>query len=355
MSLVKKLCLSLASLLGVLGFLTGAVWLSIAEEQIEFRNGDLLLRGTLLLPRRIDPTPGVVLVHGSGEVTRKSMMAYAWLFALKGYAALAYDKRGLGASEGLPHEWREFSFEHLAADAAAAYRLLQTRREIDARRVGFFAASQGGWVVSLAADQVEAPDFIVMASVSVSTVAEDRLFGREAQVRHAGFEEAAAGEALRLLRADHGVTRTNSGYREFIEIWNEYDDRAWFEEVYAGADPEPLNSDHRQWERTILDFDPQPLLNLIGAPVLWVFADPRLDRFSPVALSMSRVSAAQSAGACYQLIQVDGVGHTLEPEDSGGLFARLKVRVPLVLGIYSWLDDLDLPDACGAGAHVNRP
>lgn len=72
------------------------LWVSVTEEAVEFRSGDLVLSGTLLSPRWEDATPAIVLVHGSGEVMRKSLVLYAWLFAVKGYAALAYDKRGLG-------------------------------------------------------------------------------------------------------------------------------------------------------------------------------------------------------------------------------------------------------------------
>lgn len=346
MSIAKKLLFCLSLFLVLVGLLVGGLWASVSEEPVEFQSNGLLLSGTLLIPRWRDSSPGIVLVHGSGEVTRKSMLIYAWFFAIKGYAAIAYDKRGLGASEGQPHEWREFSFVDLAADAAAAYDFLQSRPRIDPARVGFFAASQGGWVVSLGANQVEMPAFAIMASASVSTVAEDRVFGREAQVRHAGFDEAAVSEASELIQADHAVTQTSLDYESFVLLWNSYEHRAWFKEVYADAVPEPLDSAYRQWERTILDFDPLPLLRRLDIPVLWIFGDPELDRFSPVSLSMYRVSEAQVAGACYEIIQMDGVGHTLEPEDGNDLFSLLTIRVPLVLNIYEWLDDLGLPSSC---------
>ncbi len=350
MTILKKLLFCLASLPLLLCLLVGGLWLGVSEQEVEFEGAGLVLRGTLLSPLWRDAAPGVVMVHGSGEVTRKSMLAYAWLFAIKGYAAVAYDKRGLGASDGQPHEWREFSIVDLDGDAAAEYRFLQSQPGIDSGRVGFFGASQGGWVVSLAANQVEAPAFAIMVSASLSTVAEDRVFGRQAQVRYAGFDEEAASEAARLILADHAVTRTgNRGdHANFVQLWNSLRDRPWFPEVYGGAEPELLDSAYRQWERTVLDFNPLPLLEQITAPVLWIFGDPTLDRFSPVALSMERISKAQAAGACHQVIQLNGVGHTLEPDDSNGLLSLLRVRIPLILEIYGWLDDLGSPGFCGS-------
>ncbi len=129
-----------------------AVWagwtlLSIRQDDVAFRSGELTLRGTLLSPRFGRQAPGVVLVHGSGQTSRKAMMAYAWIFASQGYAALAYDKRGVGASGGGPTEWREFSFEHLADDAAAAYRFVQSRPGVNPRPdITAGTMDSAGWV-----------------------------------------------------------------------------------------------------------------------------------------------------------------------------------------------------------------
>ena len=317
----------------------GWQWYAIQSEDIEFRNGDLMIRGTLLTPRFTDQTPAVVLVHGSGETSRKSTLPYAWIFASQGYAALAFDKRGVALSDGGEHEWREFNFEDLAGDAAAGYRALQGRPRVDPRRVGFFGASQGAWVVSLAATQADSPAFLIMVSASVSTVAEDRKFGREAQVRHAGFDDKAVAEAAELIDLDHWVTRSGTGFEALEAAWNRYRDADWFDEVYAGEAPEAVSDPHRLWERTVLDFDPQPKLQSISAPVLWVFGDPDLDRFAPVRLSITRLKQAIDGGKPYDIIQIDGAGHTLELEGGNGLRSVVEVRLPLIRRMFAWLED----------------
>ncbi len=341
--MIKKVSLSLA-LIFVLFCLWGAwSWYSIVPEEVSFYSGDLVLRGTLYLPRHQEDLPAVVLVHGSGEVSRRSMALYAWLFAFKGYAALAYDKRGVGQSDGEKYEWREFVLDDLAADAVAAYDFLQSHDRIAANKVGFFGASQGAWVVSLATNQVESPAFMIMASASVSTIAEDRIFGRKAQVRHAGFDDNAINQAADLIRSDHEVTRSGSGYDLYRKLWDSYQNQDWFKEVYANSLPEPMNSPHRLWEKSILDFDPRPLLSQINIPSLWIFGDPELDRFSPVDMSVGRLEEAKLLGACYQIIQIDKAGHTLELENGSAVQSLLKVRIPLIADIYRWLVGLDSP------------
>ena len=81
--------------------------------------------------------------------------------------------------------------------------------------LGFSREVRGGWVVSLAATKVEAPAFITMVSPSVSTVAEDRVFQRAASVRHK-FGNTAAAEASDLIQQDHLVTRTGTGYENYL-------------------------------------------------------------------------------------------------------------------------------------------
>lgn len=346
MSLLKKIFLVLGSILLLISLWGIWQWSSVVEEEVEFRNGDLILRGTLRSPRWEDSAPAFVMVHGSGRATRQSMIVYSWLYALKGYATLAYDKRGVGASDGEANEWREFSFDDLAADSVAAYNFLQSHPGIDKDRVGFFGGSQGGWVVSLAANQVDSPAFITMVSASVSTVAEDRVFQREARVRSAGFDEESVSQASQLIQADHQVTRTSSGYENYAELWDSLKERDWFAEVYGDQVPVPVDSSSRQWEKTILDFDPEPLLKQIGSPILWLFGDPLLDRSAPVSLSLNRLSDAKSSGACYRVIQIDDAGHTLEPERHIGLFERISIRISLVQDMYQWMDDLNSGVAC---------
>ncbi len=316
----------------------GWQWLSIHQENIEFKSGNLVIRGTLLSPRFSKKAPGVVLVHGSGQTSRKTTMLYAWIFASQGYAALSFDKRGVGKSDGGENEWREFSLDDLATDAAAGYRFLESRKNIDSQCIGYFGLSQGGWVVSLAANQFKSPAFLIMVSASVSTIAEDRIYGREVQIRHAGFAEDDIKIAIELIKLDHQVTRTGKDFDKLLATFERYREAAWFRDVYPDLLPLPINDVHREWERKILDFDPRPYLKNIKSPVLWIFGDPELDRFSPVKLSISRLKEAQSFGMPYQIIQIDKVGHTLELESGNNVQTFVQIRLPLIYKIFNWLN-----------------
>ncbi|MGL5849811.1 MAG: alpha/beta hydrolase [Phycicoccus sp.] len=333
----------LTVLLGLVVLAGAAGWVHVStrQEEVAFASGDLTLRGTLFRPRFDGDAPAIVMVHGSGQTSRKSMLANAWTFAALGYAVLVYDKRGVGASDGGPTEWELFDLDDLANDAAGAYDYLRSRPDVDRDRIGFLGANQGAWVVSLAANRVEEPAFLVMASASVATVAEDRLDGRRAQLLHLGYSEAEAARAVDLLRLDHQVTRTGQGHGRLVAAVDCARDAPWFEEIYPEGGVLPADDPHRRWERTVLDYDPRPQLATIESPVLWMFGE--LDRSSPVALSVPRVQEARRAGRPYEIIVVEGADHDLEIEGGNPLETIVTARIPLVWQTKTWLDRSSTP------------
>src|SRR5439155_3907294 len=88
--------------------------LPLRAEEVRFANGDVALAGTLLLPPGPGPHPACVVVHGSGGQWRDCVRLIADFLASVGVAALAYDKRGTGASTG---DWDRASLPDLAEDA----------------------------------------------------------------------------------------------------------------------------------------------------------------------------------------------------------------------------------------------
>src|SRR5439155_13512722 len=84
--------------------------------------------------------------HGAGPADRHS--GAAELSAYYGIAFLGYDKRGVGGSTG---DWRRAGVEDLAEDAIAGVRYLRQRPDIDPKRVGLGAGSEGGWLAPVVA------------------------------------------------------------------------------------------------------------------------------------------------------------------------------------------------------------
>ncbi|GAB3726449.1 hypothetical protein GCM10028862_01760 [Luteimonas pelagia] len=116
-------------------------------REVRFQSGDLRLAGTLYTPSTAAQHPAVVLAHGSGPADR---FGGPWItyFTDLGFAVFAYDKRGVGESEG---DWRQASYLDLAADLEAAVAWVSTQPGVDPARVGVHTSSQSGWYAPLAA------------------------------------------------------------------------------------------------------------------------------------------------------------------------------------------------------------
>ena len=123
----------------------------IRSESVEFQSDSATLRGDLWLPPGPGPHPAAVWVHGSGAVPRGYVGTWHYSMLERGVAVLAYDKRGVGASEGKYRGDSAAKIVRRADDVAAALRAAKRHPSIDPERVGLFGVSQAGWVIPVAA------------------------------------------------------------------------------------------------------------------------------------------------------------------------------------------------------------
>ena len=136
------------------------------EQPIEFRNGDVKLAGSLLLPKSEKPLPAVIFVHGAGPQTREQYRKQAEYFVSQGIAALIYDKRGTGQSGGVYESYAPY--ENLVNDALAGVSLLKQRTEIAPSQIGMWGLSQGVSISAAAASRSKDIQFIVAVGSSVT-------------------------------------------------------------------------------------------------------------------------------------------------------------------------------------------
>jgi fermentation-respiration switch protein FrsA (DUF1100 family) len=121
------------------------------REDIEFDADGVTLRGWLYTPDGASGrAPTVVMAHGFSAVKEMYLDRFAETFADAGLAALVYDNRNLGASDGdLRQEidpWAQ------VRDYRTAITYATTRPEVDAERVGIWGSSySGGHVLAVAA------------------------------------------------------------------------------------------------------------------------------------------------------------------------------------------------------------
>jgi dienelactone hydrolase len=201
----------------------------ILTREVSFANAGSTLHGTLHVPARGTGRPGVVLVHGSGPGRRSSLTAHAEAFARAGIVVLTYDKR----TEGYTATRRDYGL--LAGDVLAAVRLLAEQPETDAKRVGLWGFSEGGWVAPLAASRCDEIAFLVLVGASGLSPVRQQAWALESYLRRNGVRgamvDALADVGIRQLRgagvfpeADHdGVPVLRALRLPVLAIWGEHD------------------------------------------------------------------------------------------------------------------------------------
>ena len=250
------------------------------------------LRGTISKPRwSRKPVPGVVLVHGSGPLTREHLTGDVRSLVQHGFAVLAYDKRGAGASSGEYLRQSGYSADtllrRLATDAAAAFDQLAADPDVDSSRLGFFGASQAGWIIPLASELTRRPPRfnIILSGPAVST----------------GVEQ-------------------------------------YYSDLTGDGTRAPQVADRAEVERLVLNFngspgfDPAPLLKASRVPTLWLLGDH--DESVPVFASVQVLDAVLAAGNNqHTVVRYPNANHGLRDIATGQ-------PVPLWDDMMNWLSEL---------------
>jgi pimeloyl-ACP methyl ester carboxylesterase len=243
-----------------------------------FENAGARLAFSLDLPEGRGPFPAVVLGHGSGKTTRDQLRWAADRFVAMGFAVLRFDKRGVGESTGtyvfVGYRDSEEVFPVLAGDIAAGVRFLRTRPEIDAKRIGLAGNSQAGWLLPLAASQVEV-SFMVLMAGPVCTVGQEWFYS----------DMVENDPSASIADANHKMPEYNGQQ----------------------------------------GFDPMPVLRSLNVPALWLLGTE--DRSIPVELTLHNLQALKSAGKPFEWRTYPGAGHSLTPQmwdDIGPWVAKFR-------------------------------
>ena len=111
-------------------------------EDVEFQSDGQTVRAHLYLPDGPGPHPAVVMAGGWCYVKELVQPDYAKVFAKAGVAALVFDYRNFGTSDGEPRQhidpWSQIE------DYKNAISYVETRSEIDPERIGVWGISYSG-------------------------------------------------------------------------------------------------------------------------------------------------------------------------------------------------------------------
>lgn len=235
-------------------------------RQVRFGEQRARLSGTLCVPAGKGPFPAVVLLHGSGPQTRWGTLRYvADFLARHGIAALCWDQRGSGESQG---QWFTATYDDLVSDALAGMSLLRSNHAIDPKKIGVYGHSQGATITPLLAQRDQDLAFIVAGAPIVGKIYEQDLYRVNNIVkREFGAEEAA--QAMNFYRQWLTVVRTRGDRASLAEAIKKAKDEKWFDTVAPPSDDNPI------WNRypTYANIDTAPLWSQVKLPTLILYGE----------------------------------------------------------------------------------
>lgn len=256
------------------------------------------------------PYPVVIAASGYQGLKVLHPERFARALTPLGYAVVAFDYRGFGASEGepgrlMPQEWVE--------DVRAIVDRLFACDEVDAGRIGLLGWALGGGVAVVEA----ADDPRVRAVAVVNAIGDGR---RSTRSMH---DEASWGELVARIESDHAL-RASGGRSEIVSPWDivrlghdTHTSAYVADELYKA--PGFGSGVTLESAESLLGFSPErSVARLAGRPLLIVHGDRN---------ELHRPDEAQSlyehAREPKQLVFLKGSGHTEWMFDDHPTFRKL--------------------------------
>jgi uncharacterized protein len=292
--------------------------IDLPEHTSMFASGELQLRGKVVLPDAATygpgPYPAVVIVHGSEDYSAVDYYSDPYLYAANGFAALAFDKRGTGGSQGKYLQ----NFHVLSDDVVAAVRWLRTQPGIDGKQIHLAGFSQGGWIAPLAAlKDGNIRSVLVGYGVMVPVTGEDRWgYFYALEQKGLGADAVAAADRVNALIEDI-VDRDQNRWSELGSMLDAGRSQPWFAGVRGSDSMLGVLTDTKmplwvmriylwwrirsQGDTPFIDrvYDPVPTMQKLQTPSLWLLGG--ADSSAPTPWTLRELQKLQAAGRPVQV------------------------------------------------------
>jgi uncharacterized protein len=309
-------------------------------EEVNYRNDTIALTGTLTIPPLPGRNPALLLIGGSGALSRDEevfgfpvFLRLADSLTRRGFIVLRYDKRGCGGSTG---DLMSSTVEDLAGDALAGFRYLTERNEVSADHISLVGHSEGSAVAMVAASRAAEVSSVVSlagASVSGERVILDQL---ERIAVAGGTPRPEIDSSLALERELFRALKNRTSLDSIARVLEDRR-RADIERQLSTLPPErrksfpsadslarqrvnaELAAVQSRWYRHFLEFDPAEIIRTVTCPVFALYGEKDV-QVSPV-LNRGPMEAAlkQGGNPRSRVVVVPGANHLFQEARTGNV------------------------------------
>lgn len=312
-----------------------------SEEEVTYPNkpAGLQLSGTLTRPNSNGPHPAVILITGSGPQDRdetvfghRPFLVLANYLTQQGLAVLRADDRGVGKSTG---NFASATTVDFASDVMTGIEYLNSRPDIDPKRIGLIGHSEGGIVAAMVAAQSKNVAFIVL-------LAGTGLTGEQILIRQSELILKANGAAPDVIQKNRALQeqifqvlkteRDDSLAANQIRQLLQANIAAMTEEEQQslGISEATLQLQAKQvvtpWFRFFLTYDPTTALRKVTCPVLALNGE--LDLQVPPMENLTAIATALKAGGNQQVVvkELPRLNHLLQTATTGSPTEYSKIE-----------------------------
>jgi fermentation-respiration switch protein FrsA (DUF1100 family) len=315
------------------------------EEELTFPNAKakISLAGTLTLPPGPGPFPAAILISGSGPHDRDESLAGHRPFLVladhltrKGIAVLTFDKRGIGKSTG---DFASGTMEDFTGDTEAALAYLNTRKEIDPKKIGLISHSEGGLIAPLVATNSPTVAWIVLLAAPGLKGEDVLLLQSELILRAAGVNDGEVARTLAFNKQTYAIVRQE---KDPAALEAKLDELVQSTSTGAALPPAAVQAQVRllvsPWFRFFIDYDPVPTLQKTLCPLLALNGEKDLQIPPKENLAKIQKALRDAGNHDSQTTELPGLNHLFQhaptgsPTEYGGI---LETMAPEALNAVS--------------------
>jgi pimeloyl-ACP methyl ester carboxylesterase len=261
--------------------------------------------------------PTIILIHGNDPETREMGFLIPF-FVLNGINVISYDQRGTGKSSG---NWQQNGPVQRAADVEAVYDAYSTNAHIDARRLGVWGFSNGGWTAPIVAT-TRPLAFMILKSGPAESIETNICYTVEQNLRRKHYDAPEVTLATNTWRALIRALSGTGTWDTARELYSTASAKPWFAESYLPIfippdSPIPPAPETVDALRRFILFDPTETLSTVRTPTLALFG--ALDRIVDVAHdpAIFRSAFARAGMNDFTVHVYKDAGHTLKVSATG--------------------------------------
>jgi hypothetical protein len=283
--------------------------------EVSYENKLGKLAGTLTIPQGDGPFPAAVMITGSGPENRdeeifghKPFWIIADYLSRRGIAVLRMDDRGVGGSAG--DSTRE-TIGEMATDVLSGVEFLETRKEINPKKIGVIGHSEGGIVGPLAASRSNDIAFVVMLAGTGVTGEQVMYLQAELIAKAAGAPDAAIAQNRTVQEMIFKAARSDQDETAALEAF-----RVDWQKAHGSAPNEVLESQLKSVLapeiRSFAFYDPAESLRKVKVPVLAMNGSRDLQ--VPPEQNLPAIKAALTAAGNkdFETVELPGLNHLFQ-------------------------------------------